>query len=161
MINLLFIFAGIIAFVYYYSIGVYFVMKKLGVEKPWMAFSPFYAFQMVNKEAKTFTVFTIPTRKYMLTVIILVVVCLLASLYGLWGNENLPIQSVGPLWEIMALVMSFCVLIFYASLYSSSKKLFLRFKVERAGILLLLIALILPIPFVYIYLSKKELRILQ
>ena len=44
MINTLFIFLGILVFSYYYSIGVYFVLKRLGYEKAWKAFIPFYAF---------------------------------------------------------------------------------------------------------------------
>ena len=33
MINTLFVFLGILGFSYYYSIGAYFVLKKLGYEK--------------------------------------------------------------------------------------------------------------------------------
>ena len=161
MINTLFVFLGILVFSYYYSIGVYFVLKKLGYEKAWKAFIPFYAYQLVNKVGGTFSVFTIPVRKYTATVILLSVITSLACLYGFWGNIYLPSQSIGPLWEIMALVIGICALIFYASLISSSLKLFLRFRLEKTRLITFLVVLIIPIPFVYIYLSKKELRILK
>ena len=161
MINTIFIFLGILVFSYYYSIGVYFVLKKLGYEKAWQAFIPFYAFQLTNKAAGTFSVFTIPVKKYTPMVILLTIVTCLACLYGFWGNEYLPELSVGPLWEIMALVIGICALILYASLITSSLKLFLRFKLEHTKLITFLVCLILPLPFVYIYLSKKELRILK
>ena len=161
MINTLFIVLGILVFSYYYSIGVYFVLKRLGYEKAWKAFIPFYAFQLINKAAGTFSVFTIPVRKYTPTVILLSVITCLACLYGFWGNEYLPELSIGPLWEIMALIIGICALIFYVSLISSTSKLFLRFRLEGTKLITLLTCLILPIPFVYIYLSKKELRILK
>ncbi|MBR2507078.1 MAG: hypothetical protein IKB70_09330 [Bacilli bacterium] len=161
MINTLFVFLGILGFSYYYSIGAYFVLKKLGYEKAWKAFLPFYAFQLINKVGGTFSVFTIPVRKYTGTVIVLTVVVTLACLYGFWGNIYLPIESIGPLWEIMILVISICGLIFYVSLISSTLKLFLRFQLEHTKLITLLVALVLPMPFVYIYLSKKELRILK
>lgn len=94
-------------------------------------------------------------------VILLTIVTCLACLYGFWGNEYLPELSVGPLWEIMALVIGICALILYASLITSSLKLFLRFKLEHTKLITFLVCLILPLPFVYIYLSKKELRILK
>lgn len=160
MINTVFIVLGILVFVYHYSIGVYFVLKRLGYEKAWKAFIPFYAFQLVNKAAGTFTVLTIPVRKYSLTIIILSVFICLAALYGFWGDTYLPIESSGPLWEIMALVIGICAAIFYISLITSSTKLFLRFQLEHTRLITFLVVLIIPIPFVYIYLSKKELRIL-
>lgn len=161
MIKTLFIFLGILAFTYYYSIGVYFVLKRLGYEKAWKAFIPFYAYQLINNVAGTFSVFTIPTKKYTPTVIILSVIVCLCGLYGFWGDIYLPVESSGPLWEIMALVIGLCSLIFYVSLISSTTKLFLKFQVNKVKTLTFLTFLILPLPFVYIYLSKLDLRILS
>ena len=154
----LFIFLGIIVFVYYYSVGVYFVLKKLKVEKAWMAFIPFYAFQLINKAAGTFSVFTIPVKKYTGVVLILTITTCLCGLYGFWGDIYLPIESSVPLWEIMILIIGLCALIFYVSLVSCTTKLFLRFQLKSVKLLTFLTLLIIPLPFIYIYLSKQERR---
>lgn len=160
MINVLFIVLGIIAFVYYYSFGAFFALKKLGVKKPEMVFIPFFAFKMVNDTIGSFSLFSIPVKKYMSFVLIISVISSLACLYGFWGNVNLPVQSIKPLWEVMILIIILCSLSFYASLLSSTIKLMLKFQIENEKLLKFLTALIIPLPFVYIYLSKKKLRIL-
>lgn len=160
MINVVFIIVGILGFVYYYSFGAFFVLKRLGVAKVWKVFIPFYAFKMVNDIIGIFSLFSIPVKKYMGLTIILSVISSLACLYGFWGNENLPIQSIEPLWQVMILIVSLCFLTLYASLISSTIRLMLKFKIEKEKRLIFLSALLLPLPFVYIYLSRKELRIL-
>ncbi len=160
MINVLYIFLGLLLFVYFYSLGAYFVLKSLGIEGAKKAFIPFYAFALINRETRVFTVFTIPVRRYMGFVITLFSIIILACLYGYWGNENLPVQSVGPLWEIMIVLILISAICLYVSLINSFDKLTLRFQVEKYKTLMVLNALILPMPFVYYYLSKREHRIL-
>lgn len=161
MILLLYIFIGIIAFIYWYSLGVYFVAKRLGYKSPKKSFIPFYSFKIVSELVGVFTIFTIPVKKYLGTVVIFVLVILGACAYALWGNTNLPVQSSGPLWQIMGVVIGICAFSFYFCIYSSTTKLFLKFKLERTSILTIFTLLLLPVTFVYIYLSKRELRILE
>lgn len=160
MINLLYIFLGIIGFVYFYSFGVYFVAKKLDYPNPKEVFIPFNCFRVMSKLIGVFTIFTIPVKKYLETVIIFVVVILLSCLYGFWGDINLPIESSEPLWQIMWVVIGLSILSLYAGLLSSTSKLYLKFKLENTALITFLSALVLPLPFIYIYLSKKDLRVI-
>ena len=158
MVNIVFVIIGILLFVYYYSIGACFLLKRLGEEKPWKVFIPFYAFSLLGKRIGPFPVFTIPVKNYTFAATLFLIIPIPACLYGFWGNENLPTESIAPLWEIMAVVMAICFLCLYASLLSSTKKALLKFKVEKEKRYLFLAALILPLPFLYYVLSKKELR---
>lgn len=160
MVSIVFVILGILVFVYYYSIGVFFLLRRLGEAKPQKVFIPFYAFSLLGRQIGAFPVFTIPVKNYSFVATTFLLIPIFACIYGLWGNDHLPPESVVPLWEIMAVVMAGCFVAFYASLISSTKKVMLKFKIEREKRYIALAALILPLPFVYLWLSKKELRIL-
>lgn len=160
MEKIIYIIIGLIAFVYYYSVGVYFVLKKLGVKDAGKAFIPFYAFSLLSKETYTFTIFTIPIKKYSKLIIMLFTVAVGAFAYGFWGDINLPELSIKPLWEIMYLIIFICFFCVYVSLINSTNKLMLRFKVEKTIVITLLAATLIGLPIAYYLLSKKELRII-
>lgn len=160
MENVIYIALGLILFTYYYSLGTYFVIKKLTPEKAKKVFLPFFAFTLINKELTMFTLFTIPIKKYARFVLILFLVIILAFSYGYWGNANLPELSRGPLWEIMILVISLCFICFYFSLINSTNKLMLRFNVDKTVVFTLLAVTIVFLPLAYYLLAKKDLRII-
>ena len=158
MIKLLYIFIALLAFVYYYSVGAYFVLKKLDVKDAAKVFIPFYAFSLISKQTYTFTIFTIPVKKYSRLVVVLFIIVLLAFAYGFWGDANLPTLSIKPLWEIMYLIIVICFLCFYIALINSTSKLMLRFQVEKTKGILLLAASLICLPLAYYLLAKKALR---
>ena len=160
MVKCLYVLLGFVAFAVLYSVGAYFVLKSLKVEKPWRALIPFYSFKLINEVAGTFTIFTIPVKNFMMHTLVTMAVCTCMSLYGFWGSENLPEPSVGPLWEIMLLVIILIGVSFYIGVFNLTNKLLLRFQVNRTLPYKVLTLLLVTAPVAYYLLSKKELRIL-
>ena len=158
MIKVLILFAGLVAFIELYSLGVFFLAKRNGDEKPWKNFIPYYAFRTARRLSGRFTVLTIPVTKMAGTLIFTSVVATLATLWGIWGESNLPTLSSSSLWEIMALVIGLCIGVSYYTLVAASGKLYRRFRIEREKLFTVLSLLVVSMPVLYFIASKNEPR---
>ena len=156
MIRVLYLAIALLVFIELYSIGVMLLAKKTGEKDALLCLVPFYAFKVANRLTGTFAVLTIPVKKYHSMVAILVVVSLLAMVYGCWGDINLPVESIDSLWQIMGVVMGLCGLLFWISLIASSRKVFRRFNVDWEKTATLIAALVITIPFMYIFVALNK-----
>lgn len=149
---------GILLLVEYYSLGVVFLAKGYGIEKPYKNFIPYYAFKTARKISGPFSILTIPVKKFSSLMISMSVVVVLAVVYASWGGTNLPEPSASSLWQIMTLVIVICGAIFYSGIVCIMPKICRRFYVRREKLYVFLSLLILPVPFLYYHASKNEHR---
>lgn len=151
----LYVALGIILLVEYYSLGVFFLAKGFGMEKPYKNFIPFYAFKTARQISGPFTVLTIPVKRFATTVIIVSCISIFALLFAVWGDTNLPYDSMVSLWQIMWLVMGLMIGIFYLSIVSIMPKMCRRFSVDREKLFVVLSLLIVTIPVLFYLMSKN------
>ena len=158
MIKVLILFAGLLTFIELYSLGVFFLAKRNGDEKPWKNFIPYYAFRTARRLSGRFTVLTIPVTKMAGTLVFTSVVATLATLWGIWGDCNLPALSSESLWQIMALVIGLCIGVSYYTVVAASAKLYRRFRIQRERLFTVLSLLVLSLPVLYCIASRNEPR---
>ena len=156
MIRVLYLAIAILAFIELYSVGVAFLAKKVGEEDYKLCYIPFYAFYVANRITGIFKVLTIPVQKFQGMMATVSAVSIFAMLYACWGDNHLPIQSSPALWQIMGVVLGLCGLLFWLAILSSSRKMFRRFNVKKEGLATLLAALVITVPFQYIYFAKRN-----
>ena len=154
----LYIFIGILLYIELYSIGVYFVARKLNYVKAWQNFIPFYAFKTIERVTMGFSILVIPVRKAVITVVILAIAVLAACAYGLWGEANLPEVSRESLWQIMMVIVVICAIIFFLFILASSKKVYRRFEVEHEWLYVLFSLPLVTVPFLYMVVSRNAYR---
>ncbi len=142
----------------YYSIGVVFLAKSYGIEKPLKNLIPFYAFKTAREISGPFSILTIPVKKFASMMIVVSVLAILALIYANWGTYNLPELSAISLWQIMWLIIGLSIAIFYAGLICITPKICRRFNVQKEKLCVLLSLLVLPIPFIYYKASKNTYR---
>lgn len=145
------------AFLEYYSIGVMFAAKKCG-EKYKECLIPFYAMYCVGHMVKNFSILTIPVQKFHKMFLTLYLMAAGSLLYACWGQNNLPTISADALWQIMAVPFGIAVLLMYASIMVSSRKIYRRFNVEQEVLYTVLSMPLVTIPFLYWFVSKKQPR---
>ena len=154
----LYIFIGILLYVELYSLGIYFVARKLNYAKPYKNFIPFYAFKTIERVTMGFSILMIPVRKAVTTMVILAVAVLLACAYGLWGNVNLPEVSRESLWQIMLVIVVICSIIFFLFILASSIKVYRRFEVAHEWLYVLFSLPLVTVPFLYMAVSRNTYR---
>ena len=156
MIRILYVLAGIIAFIEYYSLGVYFMAKKCGYKNPSLCFIPFFAFKVQNEFTGVFTVLTIPVKKYHGMMISFFAVILLSCFYLFWGQENLLDKNAKQsLKSIMLLIIVVCALLIEISLLFGVKKAYRKMNVERENLFTFLSVIPLFIPPLMFVASKN------
>ena len=156
MIKVLYLAIAILAFIELYSVGVAALAKKAGESDYLYCFIPFYAFYMTNRLTGLFAVLTIPVKKFQGMMAILAAVTLGATVYACWGESHLPAVSAESLWQIMGVVIGLCAFLAWFAIFSSSQKLFRRFNVDKEKTFTFFAALIIPAPFLYLYVAKTH-----
>lgn len=154
----LYVSLAIILLVEYYSVGVIFIAKSFGKQKIYKNLIPFYAFKTAREISGSFSILTIPVKKFATMMITVSVVAILALLYASWGSVNLPEISAKSLWQIMSLVVGITLAIFYFGMVCVTPQICVRFSVKREKLCAFLSIFILPIPFIYYYASKNAPR---
>lgn len=152
---------SILIFMEILSIGVYFCARKCGIKNAERAFIPFVTFAVLQKITGTFSVFTIPVKHLCALVVEVTAVALLAALFGLWGDSNLPQISQNALWDIMALPIAVCGLLFYAVIIKASQTVWRRFRISKEGLWVLMGMALVTLPVLYIWVSKRTPRLLS
>ena len=145
------------AFLEIYSIGVMFAAKKCG-ERYLKCLIPFYAMYCVGHMVKNFSIMTIPVQKFHKMFLTLYLMAAGALLYACWGQNNLPAISAEALWQIMAVPFGLAVLLMYASIMISSRRIYRRFNVEQEVLFTLLSLPLITVPFLYWFVSKRQPR---
>ena len=156
MIRLLYVLAGIIGFIEWYSVGVYFMAKRCGYKTPSLCFVPFMAFKIQNELTGTFTVLTIPVKKYHGMMISFFAVILFACFYLFWGQEHLLDENAKlSLKSIMLIIIVVCALLIEISLLFGVKKAYRKMNVEKEGLYTLLSVIPLSVPLL-MYIASKN-----
>ncbi len=161
MKTLIIVAVSILIFMEILSIGVYFCARKCGVKNAKAAFIPFVTFTVLQKITGTFSVFTIPVKRLCALIAELTAVALLAALCGLWGTSNLPQISKDALWDIMALPIAVCILLFYAVMIKASQTVWRRFRIPKEGLWVLMGMAVVTLPLLYALASKRTPRMLS
>ena len=154
----LYVSLAILLLVEYYSIGVIFIAKSFGLKNVYKNLIPFYAFKTAREISGSFSIFTIPVKKFAAMMITVSVVAILALVYASWGSVALPKISANSLWQIMGLVLGVTGIIFYSGLICVTPKICRRFNVEKEGFCVFLSLFIITIPFIYYIASKNSPR---
>ena len=145
------------AFLEIYSIGVMFAAKKCG-ESYLKCLIPFYAMYAVGHMVKSFSIMTIPVQKFHKMTFTLYLMAAGALLYACWGQNNLPTISAEALWQIMAVPFGIAMLLMYASIMISSRRVYRRFNVEHEVLYTVLSLPLITVPFLYWFVSKRQPR---
>ena len=150
-----------LAFVEWYAFGVYCLAKKAGEADVVRCFIPFYAFAMTRRLTGEFKILTIPVKNFAGMMAEVAGVTLLALMYACWGDAHLPDLSANALWEIMSVIFLLMAVVAWIAFLISSERLFRRFNVQKKGLCVLLCALVISIPLVYVFASKNTPRLLK
>ncbi|MBE7086666.1 MAG: hypothetical protein E7369_00015 [Clostridiales bacterium] len=161
MLNVLIGVIAMLVLIEFVSLGVYFLAKKMGYEKPYKVFIPFYCFKVIREVTGPFTVLVIPVTKMARMYIFICVAFLLALCYASWGGDFLPTISAESLWQIMWIVMGLCILLFYLGLVFASVKVYRRFNVPNEKLFVVISLLFVTIPFLFMISSKNVPRSLN
>lgn len=154
----LYVSLAIILLVEYYSVGVIFIAKSFGMSNVYKNLIPFYAFKTAREISGSFSILTIPVKKFASMMIIVSVVAILALAYASWGSTALPVISANSLWQIMGVVIGLTGAIFYLGLICVTPKICRRFNVEREKLCTFLALFVVTIPFIYYFASKNKPR---
>jgi len=158
MVRTLIAAGAVLAFIEFYSLGVWAAAKKAGERRCGLAFIPFYAFYLTGKMTGEFTILTIPVKKYHGFMLVITLLGLGAHLYASWGATGLPAVSSEALWQIMYIVFVLAAGLAYISLLTSSRKFYRRFNIARENLFVLLSVPIVTLPLLYIAASKNPPR---
>lgn len=150
--------AWIIFFVYLeiYSVGVAALAKRNGENKWYLNLIPFFSCFYIDRYLGGFKILTIPVKKWGKLMIWLVVICIFATIYAMWGVNNLQVEgSADALVQIMMLPIGVCAFIFWFGTAKSATDILFKNRSDFKGSFLVCLLLI-PVPFLFIYLSRKK-----
>ena len=155
--------AWIIFFVYLeiYSVGVAVLAKRNGENKWYLNLIPFVSCFYIDRYLGGFKILTIPVKKWGKLLIWLVVICVLATIYAMWGINNLQVEgSAEALVQIMLLPISVCAFIFWVGTATSATDILFKNGVDFKYSLLVCLLLI-PVPFLFVFLIGKKKKIVK
>ena len=128
---------------------------KKGNKKYWLCLVPFAVFYFLDKELKGFTVLTIRVKSMLFTSILMTVIAVVACLISRWGLATLPERSAAPLQQLMYVPLGFSIFISWICLAKTTSTLLFKNGCSfRADLLVCL--LLLPIPFLILFMHPKE-----
>lgn len=143
-----------------FAVATAIMAKKCG-DKNWkLALLPIYSFAVLQRLTGTFTVLTIPMKKYGQFVAVLAVTALIAGLLCLW-SDTLPEPSRTALKQIMYLPLATTLLLFYLAALNASAKAYRRLSAKCYTLWCAVSVLLLPIPFIMIGLSGNTVKSLN
>lgn len=152
--------AAVLCLLELFAAGTAAMAKKCG-EKRWgTAFIPVYSFAVLQRLTGTFTVLSIPMKKYGSYVAILAAVSVVAGLLAVWSG-TLPEPSRTGLWQIMLLPLAASAVLFYLAALKAAFKMYRRFSARHYRLWCVLSLLLVTIPFLMAGLSRNTVRALE
>ena len=143
-------------FIELYAVGMTVLAKNSQIKHYGLCLIPFVAFFYVDKILpQGFSVLSIQVKRFGRSVITLVLVSLGAYLYMQWGVNNLPEKEIVPITQLMFVPIGICLIIFWATVVSSTLTLMFGFGVEFKFEKLVCLLLI-PVPFVLLFINRGK-----
>lgn len=144
-----------LALIEWYSIGITVLAYRKKEKLFLLNLIPFVSFFYIDKLVKGFTILVVPTKKWGLTSIILLVAALISTGLTYLGNAHFGAENAMYIQQIMLVPIVICLLLLYLGIVCSSLELYRMIEIKMPNYARVLSALfILPIPLALIIRGK-------